>query len=354
MRNRLLRRCAPWALAVLATSLAAAGARGEGAPVPAQPVTFNSQLALDVMMPNPDKDASGTPVIGSTPSAQPLVIPPCPYWWVAPRKGTGTAALLQEAEAQRIPGLELLDSQDSDMVRLKNLKGLQVLRLHRSSVTNAGLAQLRGLTALQRLELVMLHKVNDSGLVAFANLRDLRWLTLQQMPSVTSMSLACFKNSTRLETLGLDVVNVADAGLGILGNFRELKELSLSGTKITDAGLVTVASLRQLERLGLAETKVTNAGLARLRSLGVLRQLNLNSTAVTDAGLVHLRGLKELQSIHLRDTNVTDAAVGILLQIPTLKYIDLIGTKVTATGVQALHKAFPNADVFGPDGAAAR
>ena len=84
-------------------------------------------------------------------------------------------------------------------------------------------------------------------------------------PEVTDASLAHLAGLTALELLILDGTHVTDAGLAHLTGLTALKALDLIGTQVTDAGLAHLAGLAALETLDLAGTQVTDAGVAALR-----------------------------------------------------------------------------------------
>jgi hypothetical protein len=100
---------------------------------------------------------------------------------------------------------------DEDMVQVGRLGGLVELWLIESSVTDAGLAHLKGLTGLER---IFLHgsQVTDAGLVHLTRL-------------------------TRLKELCLDESEVTDAGLARLTRLPSLRTLDVTRTRVTNAGL---------------------------------------------------------------------------------------------------------------------
>lgn len=125
--------------------------------------------------------------------------------------------------------------------------------------------------------------------------------------SVADAGLAYLKGLTKLSDLNLFGTQVTDAGLAHLKGLTELSELNLLGTWVTDIGLAHLKRLTNLSSLNLTNTQVTDAGLAHLKGLTKLSSLNLNVTFVTDAGLVHLKGLTNLSKLELYGTLVTDA-----------------------------------------------
>jgi len=109
-----------------------------GAEETAGPHAFNSALPLDVYA-----IAGGEEhLLGSTPSEQPPSIPPCQWWYVEPRCPVDMADLRREAEAQGIPGLKLRYCTDAGLAQLRGLTGLRWLNLRDTQVTDAGVEQL--------------------------------------------------------------------------------------------------------------------------------------------------------------------------------------------------------------------
>jgi len=99
-------------------------------------------------------------------------------------------------------------------------------------------ADIRGLTALRRLDLRHLHVTNG-------NLRAIREL----------------KN---LEYLNLAGTYITDASLKELKEFKGLLELDLNSNGLTDAGLKELKDLKSLKKINLFGNKFTRAGLEDL------------------------------------------------------------------------------------------
>jgi hypothetical protein len=244
-----------WVVAsILAAALWAAGS--SKAEEKAPPKAFSSAVAFNVYAVIGEERE----LVGTTPSEQPLTIPPCQWWYVESQPPVDIEKVRQEVEAQGIPGLKLRDATDAD------------------------LEHLRGLTALRQL--------------------DLGWDT-----RVTEAGLQHLEGLTRLQYLDLSLIYVTDAGLEHLKGLTALQTLNLTGTHVTDAGLEHLKALTALQHLDLWGTQVTDAGLGHLKGLARLQGLSLWNTQVTDAGLVHLEGLTGLQSLSLNGTKVTAAGV---------------------------------------------
>ena len=77
----------------------------------------------------------------------------------------------------------LAEFSDDDLRPLEGLKKLELLNLAHTLVTDAGLAHLRGMTALRELDLTGRSGVTDAGLASLAGLRKLQTLGLRRRTS---------------------------------------------------------------------------------------------------------------------------------------------------------------------------
>ena len=107
---------------------------------------------------------------------------------------------------------------------------------------------------------------------------------------MTDAGLANLEGLTSLRWLVLSKTRVTDAGLVHVRGLVHLEVLQLNDTPVTDAGLVHLEGLTMLEGLSLERTRVTDAGLVHFKGLTKLRSLELGGTTVTYAG-----GVKSLQ-----------------------------------------------------------
>jgi hypothetical protein len=107
--------------------------------------------------------------------------------------------------------------------------------------------------------------------------------------SVSDGGLAHLKGLSNLSILVLDGTTVTDTGLGHLKGLTNLSYLALGRTQVSDAGLAHLEGLTKLSRLYLAGTRVTDAGLVHLKGLTNLIRLGLENTRVTDAGVNELK-----------------------------------------------------------------
>jgi WD40 repeat protein/Leucine-rich repeat (LRR) protein len=244
---------------------------------------------------------------------------------------------------------------------LEHLKGLTKLReLTFTGITDAGMANLSGLSLLERLYLD--GGVTDAGLIHLKGLAKLRELSLGHT-KVTGPGLEHLEASTGLEMLDLTYARITDTGLAHLP--PNLRTLLLRKTKVSDAGLEHVKKLTHLENLSLANTMVTGPGLDHLEALTSLHVLDLSSapvagtglahlppnlrilllrrTKVSDAGLEHLKGLTHLEDLYLGETTVAGPGLEHLKGLASLRKLSLWRTPVTKTDpvVKRLQESLP-------------
>ena len=84
--------------------------------------------------------------------------------------------------------------------------------------------------------------------------------------SVTDAGLAQVGGLKRLVRLDLNQTKISDAGLASLKDLSNLRYLNLYGTEVSDAGLAHLAGLKSLESIYLWQSKVTEPGVKKLQS----------------------------------------------------------------------------------------
>ena len=240
-------------------------------------------------------------------------------------------------------GIALYADDRAQLGACRALRHVGVVMANGEAVTDADLANLKGLSKLHHLHLTDA-RVTDAGLVHLERLTKLGNLVLRNT-SVTDAGLAHLSGLTKLTHLDIAHTQVTDAGLVHLQGLAELESLLLDGTQVTDAGLVHLKGLAGLGMLWLDGTQVTDAGLVHLQGLPRLMTLRLDGTQVTDAGLVHLKGLTGLRTLSLNGAQVTDASLVHLKGLTGLWTLNLSNTRVTDAVVAKVKQALPHVEV---------
>jgi hypothetical protein len=149
-----------------------------------------------------------------------------------------------------------------------------------SKVTDADLACIEGLPGLKRVLLIENH-LTDAALAHLADLPALEMLYLGGAHTDA-------KGVTRSGGLGF-----TNAGLTHLVKLKTLQRLTLAGPRFGDACVDTIAGITSLRSLSLSSPGFTDAGLARLVELKELEELNLHGSSVKGPGLAVLGASSE-------------------------------------------------------------
>jgi hypothetical protein len=281
---------------------------------------FRSPLAFRVFALEDGKTTAQE--IGRTPGT--VAVEAYARWWVRP---SGVRVLSKPSAFQGLPGLWLrgLTVRDPHLERVGKLQSLRWLALRGCElITDAGLTALRGLDALEALELWGCRGVRGSG---FKNLplglRELDLNSTQLSPSGVR-DLARFEGLRRLDlsrcTLSPDELGAALAGM------PALEELDLTESKrVGDACLTGLAGSTRLQRLSLKHLRqVTDRGLGSLAGLSELRHLNLWGCRIKGQGLSCLQGLPQLEELVLAETPLEFEAIKQTLpKLTQLRRLDL-------------------------------
>jgi Leucine-rich repeat (LRR) protein len=223
---------------------------------------------------------------------------------------------------------------DKGLAQLKGLPLLSTLYLSGTLITDAGAAHLSVLTALRALSLSGT-LITDAGLERLKDLALLDWLNLCKT-EITDAGLTHLKGLTSLSVLYLSDTSITDAGLEHLAGLTSLSQLLVSDTLITDAGLEHLKGLTSLSMLDLSRTLITDAGLEHLKGVSSLSALLLSDTSIANAGLELLRGLTSLSWLDLRGTSITDAGLEQLKELTSLSWLNLSRTSITDVGLEHL------------------
>jgi len=225
-------------------------------------------------------------------------------------------------------GLTITDAVVKEIGVLENL---QELSLMHTSVTDAGLQELRN-THLSTFRLSS-RTITDEGLKGIKGLRFLRTLSLDS-PMVTDAGMKEISNLKYLTVLSLQRFQMTDAGLMELAKLENLSKLDLFNMQITDDGLKELSKSKSLTALNIHNAKITDDGLKELSNLKDMADLNIQEAQISDAGLKELSKLTNLMTLHIRQPKITD--------------------EFTEAGLRELKRTLPDLKIVQQDAATAR
>lgn len=213
---------------------------------------------------------------------------------------------------------------DAGIAYLAGLRRLKTLVLPEAAITDESLEVLGRLRFLEHLR-VGGRRITCRGLVHLRGLKAMQQLDLSPCAGVTDEGLASLSGLVRLNELGLSDANITSAGLEHLKQLNALRYLDLSNNcELADDAMPIIAQFTALEELRLTNAKVTSNGMRRLARLKKLRFLDLSGNrGVTDEGVAWLSNLKSLEELKLSNTRVSSTAIKRLAGLSKLSFLDL-------------------------------
>jgi hypothetical protein len=299
------------------------------------------------------------------------------------------------APISRLTGLQILmlsqtGITNEQMKYLKPLRALRALELRNEfSISNAGMAALKDLPALEYLDLDT--GLTDAGLKQVAQVSNLRWLRIRtgrerlciwgnSQSLISDRHIKYMEGLTQLKSLTLwggTCNSLTDASLASIGKLKNLEELYFIRTspRFTLAGAAHLKRLKNLKKVDFAQTWSGPEGayygdevvrqLAALPNLESIKGLNYLSAegmktlvrfrnlkclgvALKDrrqgysgpTGLSHLAGLGSLEELHISsDDSLSDADLACLEPLGRLRELSLFGRHVvTDRGMVSVSK----------------
>ena len=192
-------------------------------------------------------------------------------------------SLLGEHAFAPVTGVDLFDSTDAHIAKIKSWKKIQWLDISGSEVSD--LSPLSGLTELTELGMLSTKVTNLTPLAG------LNRLTVLNIEGAEVSNLTPLSGLSRLSYLYLVDTRVTD--LSPLAGLRGLILLSVADSPMSD--LSPIAGLNKLTWLNIRNTPVSD--LSPLAGLSGLIELDIRRTRVTD--LSPLSGLMNLKKIYL-------------------------------------------------------
>jgi F-box/leucine-rich repeat protein 14 len=181
--------------------------------------------------------------------------------------------------------MDCKEVKDADVAKLAPLTKLRRLEIYSDKLTEAVYEPLKPLTNLRRFHLTKWF--GDTGMATIRGWTRLQALEIAERlkpagKGLTDAGAANLKGLTELRELILESTQITDAALDSLAPMQHLEKLDLSScAQITDAGLAKLKGLKTLKKLELRYLGITDAGLASLKELPALEEVNVSGTRVT-------------------------------------------------------------------------
>lgn len=169
--------------------------------------------------------------------------------------------------------------------------------------------------------------ISPAGLRQLALLRDLRSLSLSDMP-LTREHFRSLVKLSELETLKLRPAGLDQVDLTGLSEMRYsgMKNLLIKAVTVTNRDLRAISRIDFLTHLNL--DYCLGLGMARISNIAELKRLNrlsLSHTDATDQTVQNLSQLKQLTNLDLSYSQVSDAVLDEIGRSNTLRRVDLTG-----------------------------
>jgi Leucine-rich repeat (LRR) protein len=236
----------------------------------------------------------------------------------------------------RITDLNAEGLSDAGLADLTGLTNLDTLSLN-DAATDAAMSTVGKMKKLQKLTLS--GKISAAGFAKLSGLTEMRSLQVHGSGSDSGFSDAAMrymKGWTKLINLNLDGQQIKGPGLANLAGMTALQTLDLDGAGLTEDGLSFLPGLPKLKKLIVPHTEIGDASLKNMQGFPALQELDLTGTQVSDAGLQHLQGLKSLQHLDLQETHAT--GVTNLKNLPALTWLSLEGCQIGRDGLAGIQQ----------------
>jgi hypothetical protein len=215
---------------------------------------------------------------------------------------------------------------------------LQRLHLVNLPLTDAGLADLGKLQALEELQMVGLTKLESPGFAHLPECKSLKNFHASAMIILTGM-VEYLGHCKLLETVALPGSGLKDAAVAPLGTLPKIRSLDLSGSTVTGAAFAMWPQRGEVTSLNLSNTGgVDDAGCKTVEhTFPKLQDLNLSlAPGFSSEGAAALSRLRGLRTLRLTGTGVDDAGMAEIAHRETITTLGIAGAQLTDAGVASL------------------
>jgi hypothetical protein len=192
------------------------------------------------------------------------------------------------------------------------------------------------LSTLESLNIIST-KFNDDWMPPLAKLTNLKVLRFTNNGKLTDAGMAQLTGLTKLENFSFVGTQMTGKAYALFEGFTKLTRVSHRGSLIDDEGLRQLCDhLPNLESLSLAHAKFTDVGAPHLAKLTKLKGLEVGAAKATPQALKHIAKLP-LEYLQLGEGFESGAAIAFIKDLATLRRLTLTNAQgITDTDLQAL------------------
>jgi hypothetical protein len=189
-------------------------------------------------------------------------------------------------------------SDGSVMPYLRDFPRLKWLQIWKGQASDAGLANLGGLTELEELLITLPEGLTAGGLAHLEGLPRLINLQISR-GSIDDACLAPIGKLTGLRSLSLMYHPISDAGIVHLRGLHDLESLRIIplGRKVTDEGLKSLAEMTKLKRLDISGVPATSQELEVIEPLPLIQLTLAEDAPRPEEGIQRLKRIKPKLSL---------------------------------------------------------
>lgn len=238
--------------------------------------------------------------------------------------------------------LDVDGARDLSWMKNGNFDRLTDLKIPHEVVAKEQLLNLSVLRSLKKLTMSYSRVDSDDDCSYLKNLRGLEELRMN-WTDTGDRALSNIADLPNLRILDLSKTKVTNGGISYLKRANNLKVLVLWDTKVTAGAFKELAGCHALSDVWLSRSKVDDADVSALASLPALSVLKLAETAIGNSGVAQLKIASKLVDLDLRDTKITDAALKDIEQFPALKSVTISSCRFLTTGaIDVLNSVRPD------------
>ncbi len=222
---------------------------------------------------------------------------------------------------------------------------LRFLAMHKTEITESGIARLADLPLLERIEFWGMSQITGDVTASLEKMPALKHIVSKQTGFYGPGLERLYDKPINGLNIGHPMVD-ADVLTRCVLPLKELRVLDLAGSPIDDEAMKLFSSFEYLGSLHVGYNQQWKGpGLAYLKRIPSLRILHLDASAVDDAGLKNLAGTDQIRELMLQKTAVSDDSIDTLLTLDGLKAVHLEQTHFTAAGVERLRTLMPQLSI---------